>query len=53
MTGANHIDADVEAIVCASTGAERVLETEVVQTLWSGYGQICLLYTSPSPRDRG
>lgn len=40
MTGANHIDADVEAIVCASTGAERVLETEVVQTLWSGYGQI-------------
>ena len=40
VNGAEHIDAELEAIVLASSGARQVASTEVVQSLWSGYGQI-------------
>ena len=32
--------ADIEAVVCEATGAPNVVSSEVVQSLWSGYGQI-------------
>ncbi|MEM9712664.1 MAG: phosphotransferase [Actinomycetota bacterium] len=34
--GAGHID----ALVLAATGARSIVDTEIVQRLWSGYGQI-------------
>ena len=40
MTGASQIDADVEVAVLEATAARAVVDTEVVQSLWSGYGQI-------------
>lgn len=36
----DHIDADLETVVLKAAGAEAVLGTEIVQSLWSGYGQI-------------
>ncbi len=36
MTEADHID----SAVLRATGAQRILDTETVQSLWSGYGQI-------------
>ncbi len=40
MTGLDHIDEGIEAVICRATGARSVLDTQVVQSLWSGYGQI-------------
>lgn len=40
MAGPEHVDAELEALVLDAAGAEAVLGTEVVQHLWSGYGQI-------------
>ena len=40
MTESNPFDADLTAIVLRSTGAAAIKGTEVVQSLWSGYGQI-------------
>ena len=40
MTDSDPFEADLTAFVLRSTGAEAVAGTEVVQNLWSGYGQI-------------
>lgn len=32
--------ADIEAVVLRAAGAQTVIDTQVVQSLWSGYGQI-------------
>lgn len=40
MNGPNHIDADLEAVVLRAAGARAIVATEIVQSLWSGYGQI-------------
>ena len=40
MTDSDYFDADLTAFVLRSTGAESITGTEVVQSLWSGYGQI-------------
>ena len=40
MTEPDHSDVDLEAVVRAATGARAVVDTEIVQSLWSGYGQI-------------
>ena len=40
MTDSDPISADLTSFVLRSTGAEAVAEKEVVQSLWSGYGQI-------------
>lgn len=45
------LDADVEAAVLKASGAHAIFETEVVQSLWSGYGQIvrCHLVDGTQP----
>ena len=40
MTEPDRLDANLTVIVLRSTGAETISSTEVVQSLWSGYGQI-------------
>ena len=40
MTESDRSDANLSAIVLRSTGAATISSTEVVQSLWSGYGQI-------------
>ena len=40
MNESNHLDAELTAIVLQTTGAVQIARTEVVQSLWSGYGQI-------------
>ena len=40
MTESDRFDARLAEIVLRSTGAESISGTEVVQSLWSGYGQI-------------
>lgn len=40
VTGPTHLDADVKAVVVKATDARCIANTEVVQSLWSGYGQI-------------
>lgn len=40
MNELNHLDAELTAIVLQTTGAAQIARTEVVQSLWSGYGQI-------------
>ena len=40
MTEFDRFDANLTAFVLRSTGAETISDTEVVQSLWSGYGQI-------------
>jgi len=39
------MDADLAAVVLQAAGAQAIVETHIVQSLWSGYGQIvrCLL----------
>ena len=46
-----HLDADHQAVVLQATSADSILDTEVVQSLWSGYGQIvrCRLAGAASP----
>ena len=38
--GAAEIDSDLADIVLQTTGAKSIVDTEIVQSLWSGYGQI-------------
>lgn len=40
---------DVADFVCSATGAERVLKVDLVQSLWSGYGQIARVQLGGSP----
>jgi len=40
VTESDRFDASLTAIVLESTGAATISSTEVVQSLWSGYGQI-------------
>ena len=40
VTGPDELNAEAAAVVLRATGARAVLDTEVVQSLWSGYGQI-------------
>ncbi len=51
MTGPDHIDADLAAVVLQAAGARTIVDTEIVQSLWSGYGQIvrCLLEGGAKP----
>ncbi|MFC1758865.1 hypothetical protein ACFL2H_08865 [Planctomycetota bacterium] len=51
MTDSDRLDANLTTIVLRSTGAATISSTEVVQRLWSGYGQIvrCHLTGSATP----
>ena len=51
MTEPSHIDADLEALVLQAVGAGAVADTEIVQSLWSGYGRIvrCQLVGGSQP----
>ncbi len=40
MTGPDHIDADLESVVLQAARARAIVDTEIVQSLWGGYGQI-------------
>ena len=40
MSEVDQADASIESIVLQATGAASVADTQVVQSLWSGYGQI-------------
>lgn len=40
MSESDHTDADLEAVVLEAAGARQIVATDVVQSLWSGYGQI-------------
>ncbi len=40
MTGPDHIDGDLELVVLSAVGATAIVDVQVVQNLWSGYGQI-------------
>lgn len=40
MSEPDRIDADLEAVVLRAAGARAIVDTHVVQGLWSGYGQI-------------
>ena len=40
MTAGDDVTNDLEAVVLPVTGARSIVATEVVQSLWSGYGQI-------------
>lgn len=40
VTGLDHLDASVEATVLQATGARAIADSRIVQSLWSGYGQI-------------
>ena len=51
VTDSDQLEGDMRAFVLRSTGAEAVSDTEIVQSLWSGYGQIvrCHLAGSAIP----
>lgn len=51
MTESDRFDANLAAVVLQSTGAATISSTEVVQSLWNGYGQIvrCHLTGSATP----
>ncbi len=40
MTEPLHLDAELETLVLQAAGAEAIVGTQIVQSLWSGYGQI-------------
>ena len=40
MTGPEQLDNVVESLVLGTVGARSIIETEIVQSLWSGYGQL-------------
>lgn len=40
VTGQDGDDADLEAVVLRAAGARAIVATQIVQSLWSGYGQI-------------
>ena len=40
MTAAEHLDVELQALVLEAAGAGAIRDAEVVQSLWSGYGQI-------------
>ena len=46
MTESDRFDTDLSAFVLVSTGAATISTTEVVQSLWSGYGQIVRCHLS-------
>ena len=46
MTESDRFDTDLIAFVLRSTGAATVSDTEAVQSLWSGYGQIVRCHLS-------
>ncbi len=51
MTDPADLDADLHTLVLRAAGAQAIVETQIVQRLWSGYGQIvrCLLEGGPRP----
>jgi hypothetical protein len=51
VTDSDQLDADLTSFLLRSTGAEAVSGIEVVQNLWSGYGQIvkCHLIGTATP----
>ena len=49
MTARNDVTDDLEAVVLPVTGARSIVATEVVQSLWSGYGQIVRCHLDPGP----
>ncbi len=40
MSEPDRIDAGLESVVLRASGAQAIVDTDVVQSLWSGYGQI-------------
>jgi len=40
VSGSHRIDPDLEAAVLRAAGAGAIVDTHIVQSLWSGYGQI-------------
>ena len=40
MPGPDHIHPDVESVVLQVSDARAIVDTQIVQSLWSGYGQI-------------
>ena len=53
MTRPDHIDADFESVVLRAAGARAIVDTEIVQSLWSGYGQIVRCHLDGGPQSRG
>ncbi len=51
MNGTHGFEADLEALILQAANAQTIASTEVVQSLWSGYGQIvrCSLDGGPHP----
>lgn len=51
VTKPDRLDSDLEAIVVKAAAASALTGTEVVQSLWGGYGQLvrCFLDGSPEP----
>jgi len=49
VTARNDVTDDLEAVVLPVTGARSIVATEVVQSLWSGYGQIVRCHLDPGP----
>ncbi len=51
VTGLDHLDAKLEAVVLQAAGSHGIVDTQVVQRLWSGYGQIvrCSVEGGPQP----
>ena len=51
MTGPDRSDTNLEDVVLRAVGARTIVDTQVVQSLWSGYGQIvrCRLEGGPQP----
>ncbi|MEP3477844.1 MAG: phosphotransferase [Fuerstiella sp.] len=46
MTEPDHFDSNLTATVLRSTGASKITSREIVQSLWSGYGQIVRCHLS-------
>ncbi len=44
VSGADHFDADLEAAICRAANADAIRDVDVVQTLWSDYGQLVRCY---------
>lgn len=51
MIGPHDIDTDLQAVVLRAARADAIVEPQIVQELWSGYGQIvrCRLDGGPAP----
>lgn len=44
------MDADLEAVVLQAAGARSIVDTQIVQSLWSGYGQIVRCHLEGGPQ---